>query len=220
MPPSSNSTQTWLIEQYLLGNLPPGANERIEQQMRIDPAFGQRVMAQWLVLEYIGEEQQATQLYQSLKPATRAAGGQKPLYVSHKRITFLWQLLGIGMAATLLLCLGLWQFTRNQQPVERVGTVPLVTDGTEQYGMGDAEDSVVVLRYDRSPGWWRFSNRYTWAGDTLRLYSRALSQQPTGGWTITPTDQRNVYRLKTDRQVYQLLRGRTELLDLQPDETR
>ncbi|MBD2751854.1 hypothetical protein [Spirosoma validum] len=220
MPVPDKLKQTWFIEQFLLGNLPTSIHKQIEERLSTEPEFKQRVMAQWLVLNYFTDQQQIRDFYQEIDPVIINAGKRKPRYDSHKGIRYLPQL--IGIAAVLLLSLGLgFLVYRYNQPLHRqVSTVPVLTDDPEDYGFSSDEHSVVVIRYDRLPDVWDFGNKYIWKADTLAIYSPSLAQSLTKNWQIIPTSQRNVYVLMTEKQTYQLLKGQQTLTPLQQNENR
>lgn len=238
--PLDTSDRTWLIRQFLNGDLPPDTTERINQWMKTDPAFERDVMAQWLIGQYAEQEGETAQWHRELDDIVAEANQRKTSYANWKRIRHLPELLGIrqkssvedarprsryapqrviGFVAAVLVLLSLFNILYRRYPTQQVGSVPVVA-GSDDYGLADSADSVVVVCYDRSPGFWTFGDVYAWSGDTLKLYGRSWRTVPSKAWRIIPTDRRNQYRLRTDRQTYRLTKGTTRLLPLQPDETR
>ncbi|AQG78547.1 hypothetical protein [Spirosoma montaniterrae] len=213
MQPDDNQAQTWLIEQYVLGELPPGVAAKLEERMRADPVLEQRVLTQWLVVDYLQHEQQTTRFYQQSQSITTSASGRKQH--TPQGIQYLTWL--VGVAALVLLCLSVWVYLQMRPAQPQIGSVP-VTGGDDHYGMVDTDDSTVVLRYDRNPRFWIFRDQYAWASDTLKIYSSSLSRESLENWQLERTEKRGVFVLKTKQQQYKLTNTHTELTDLVADE--
>lgn len=218
MPNPGDPKQTWLIEQFLRGNLPPTVHNQVEERMAADADFEHRVMAQWLVLNYLDEQRQVTDLYQKINPIIVASGTKKATYGSYKDVRFLVQL--VGIAAFLLLCLGVsfLAYRYNQPLTKQVSTIPITIDDPEEYGFSMGDDSVEVIQYDRVPNFWSFGKKYTWEAGTLAVYGLPAEESVTKNWQIKPTARRNTYLLNTGRQTYELLKGQTNLTSLIPNE--
>ena len=212
--------QTWLIEQFLRGNLPPKVHNLIEERMASDADFEHRIMAQWLVLDYLDEQKWVTELYQQINPAVLTAATNKADYRNNKTIRLLVQV--IGIAAILLLCLGIGFLAyRYSQPLtKQVSKVPVTVDDPEEYGFSVGNDSVVVVQYTHVPTFWSFGRKYTWKAGTLAIYGLPAAESVTKNWQIKPTARRNTYLLNTGRHTYELLKGQTNLTPLTPNENR
>ena len=207
MPPPDNTDQTWLIEQFLRGNLPPDSHAEVEQRMKVDATFEQRVRAQWLILTYIDHQREATDFYRQWEQIPVDAAKRKETG-SHKGIDYLPQLL---MAAVVLLVSGLVytgiQYSRP--PQQSISSVPVQNDDSEQYNFSGDEDSVVVIQYNRLLSLWPFGQQYTWQADVLTLYGFPAQQPTDSTWRIVPTQARNIYLLRTPEKEYRIRKQQT-----------
>lgn len=198
--------RTWLMEQYLAGNLTDDQHQLVELRRTTDSDFDRQVLAHWLVQETMEQERNTLVFEQAMAELGTELAQQKRRYTTVKQPRFLWNVLLPGlMAASVAIVVWL-----SWPPPAQFGNITI----TSADGMGFGDLSLVVARYAHEPGLLgrlRTDVRYRWPNDTLFLYGRAWQQTTPDSLKLERIDERGHYQLHLGQRTYDLLQGQTEL---------
>lgn len=224
MSSTTTPERTWLIDQYLAGRLAADQHQRVNERRQADPAFDQYVLAQWLVLDRLAQENETAIFNQGIAglvddlslesgaPQEHPSGEEglvRPLRNTHKRTPYLIGLLVACMAGVLILF--------SLPPTRHVGTVDV---DDPDYG-ADASRFAVV-QYSHAPGFlgkWNTQDHYKWPKDTLFLYGKTLGHPLPDSAYLEPINESGQYHLVIGKRTYLLHIGQTNLTPLTADET-
>jgi hypothetical protein len=201
------TARTWLIENYLAGNLTANQRQQVEQRRENDPDFDRAVLAQWLVQLHL-EEQQDEAAFDRQRNTLNAELAQQPRRNDTSRTPrYLWQVVmpSLAAAAVLLLVWLSW-------PPDQLATSVSISE--EVGGMPFDGPPVQVVRFAYEPGLLgrlRTQPRYRWPRDTLYLYGKDWQQTTPDQWTLEPLKDTLHYQLTVGERTYELLKGTPEL---------
>ncbi|MBO0933833.1 hypothetical protein [Fibrella aquatilis] len=213
MQPNNTPEQTWLIDQYLAGNLTDDQQQRVDQRRQDDAEFNRQVLAHWLVQQYLEQAQDAATFNREMTELGTELAQQKQRYNTTKRPRFLIQVLVPSLAAAAV-ALVVWL---SWPPTTKTGRLTL--NDPEGYGIGKSPLWIAQTPY--APGLLgrlRTADQYRWPGDTLFVYGSTLGQLLTSSWQLDKLPERGLYRLRTDKRTYTVRRGQREQTPLLPDE--
>lgn len=198
--------RTWLMEQYLAGNLTDEQHRLVELRRTTDPDFDRQVLAHWLVQETMEQEQKTLVFEEAMAELGTELAQHKRRYTTVKQPRFLWNVLLPGLMAASVAVV-IWLSWPPPGQFDKI-TVTSADD------IGFEGLPLVVARYTHEPGllgWLRTDARYRWPGDTLFLYGRTWQQSAPDSLKLDRIDERGHYQLHLGQRTYDLLQGQTEL---------